>query len=282
LKNKILIVDGSNLLFQMFFGMPSRIYNEQGIGIWGVLGFVGALLKIIRQTNPTHVAVLFDGECTNERKSIDNDYKANRVDYNEAADEENPFSQMPFVYQALDYLGLAYKETVDCEADDWIAGYAKRYGAQDELIISSFDSDFFQLVSESVSILRYRGDESILCTPEYIQNKYGITPEQYAEFKSLTGDKADNIPGAEKVGLKTAARLLQEFGTLEEILQHTEQIKKRTIRESIAKNQERLRRNLRLIKLDGSCDLPFTLEEMWYTDNKITTTEVLRGIGLKK
>ena len=61
MKRKILIVDGSNLLFQMFFGMPSRIYNEQGIGIWGVLGFVGALLKIIRQINPTHLTVLFDG-----------------------------------------------------------------------------------------------------------------------------------------------------------------------------------------------------------------------------
>lgn len=281
MKKKILIVDGSNLLFQMFFGMPARIYNEQGIGIWGVLGFVGALLKIIRRMEPTHVAVLFDGECENERKNIDSAYKANRVDYNEVEEEENPFSQLPYIYQALEYLGIAYKETTDCEADDWISAYAKQYGKENEVIISSFDSDFFQLISDKVSVFRYHGDASVLCTPEYVREKYGIGPERYAEFKSLTGDKADNIPGADKVGVKTAATLLNEFGTLENLLQNAENIQKPSIRKSIIENRERLMRNLQLIKLDGSRTVPFTPENMEYTDSKITTTEVLRGIGLK-
>ncbi len=70
IKNKLLIIDGSNLLFQMFFGMPSRIINKDGKAIQGTLGFVGALLKIIRMTNPTHIAVLFDGECENERREL--------------------------------------------------------------------------------------------------------------------------------------------------------------------------------------------------------------------
>ncbi len=150
--NRILIIDGSNLLFQMFFGMPSRIVNEQGKAIQGTFGFVGALLKIIRKTEPTHIAVLFDGEHENVRAALDSDYKANRIDYGETPEENNPFSQLSDVYAALDYLGIKHTETVDCETDDWIAGYAFTYGQENEIVISSFDSDFFQLITDNVSL----------------------------------------------------------------------------------------------------------------------------------
>lgn len=281
MKREILIVDGSNLLFQMFFGMPSRIYNKQGIGIWGVWGFVGALLKIVRQTNPTHLAVLFDGDNKNKRTLINSDYKANRIDYSQARDEENPYSQLTYIYQALQYLGITYAETTNCEVDDWISSYTSLYGNDNEVVVSSFDSDFFQLISDNVSILRYRGDKSILCTPEYLREKYGMEPYQYADFKSLTGDKADNIVGADKVGTKTASVLLQEFGSLDNIIRNAETIRKQSVRESITKNSERLLRNLELIKLDRKHDVPFKLDDMEYTYSGITTTEVLRGIGLK-
>lgn len=280
--NKILIVDGSNLLFQMFFGMPVRIYNSKGVGIWGVLGFVGALLKIIRQVEPTHMAVLFDGENENERVLLDADYKANRPDYSDVADEENPYAQLPYIYQALAYLGIAHAETTSCETDDWIASYVKLYGDENEMVISSFDSDFFQLISENVSILRYRGDKSIICTPDYLQEKFAIAPCQYADFKSLTGDKADNIAGAPKVGAKTASALLREFGTLEKIIENAEKISKPSVREAIMRSKERLWHNLKLIKLKGNVEVPFDLDRMAYTYNGITTTEVLRRIGLKE
>ncbi len=279
--NKILIVDGSNLLFQMFFGMPARIYNDQGVGIWGVLGFVGALLKIIRQTKPTHVAVLFDGENENVRTELDSDYKANRPDYSEVSDEENPYSQIGYIYQALDYLGIARAETTDCEVDDWIAGYVRLYGSDNELVISSFDSDFFQLISENVSILRYRGDKSVICTPEYLQEKFGILPSQYADFKSLTGDKADNIAGVQGVGVKTAAGLLVEFETLDNIIENAEKISKKSVREAVCGCKERLKRNLQLIKLEGNVEVPIEPDKMKYTYNGIATMGVLRGIGLK-
>jgi len=93
--NRLLIIDGSNLLFQMFFGMPARIVNEKGKPIQGTLGFVGALLKIIRKTEPAYVAAIFDGEHENIRSALDADYKANRVDYSAVPEEENPFSQLP-------------------------------------------------------------------------------------------------------------------------------------------------------------------------------------------
>jgi DNA polymerase-1 len=160
-----------------------------------------------------------------------------------------------------------------------MAAYARLENT--DIIIASFDSDFFQLISERVSILRYRGEKTVICTPEWLQNKFGILPSQYADFKSLTGDPSDNIKGARKVGPKTAAALLHQFGSLEQILAHTEQITKPMIRHSIEQNRERLVQNQKLIRLTGNVPLPFTLDELQYTLPSITTTEVLKAIHLR-
>lgn len=278
---RLLLVDGSNLLFQMFFGMPARIVNEQGKAIHGTLGFVGALLKIIRRIEPTHMVVMFDGEHENSRSVLDSGYKANRVDYSEIPEEESPFSQLPDIYAALDYLQIQYAETTTCETDDWIAGYALAYGKENEIVISSFDSDFFQLITDKVSVLRYRGENTIICTPDYIKNKFGIEPKQYADFKSMTGDASDNIKGADKVGPKTAALLLNEFADLKNILANAENIKRNSIKESIIRNSEKLIINYKIIKLENTAPLPFDLSELIYNDKEITTNEVLKGIGLR-
>lgn len=264
----------------MFFGMPARIVNKQGKAIHGTLGFVGALLKIIRSTEPTHIAVLFDGEHENDRSALDTDYKANRPDYSEVPEEKNPFSQLADIYDALDYLGIQHAETTICEADDVIAAYALTAGLEYEIVISSFDSDFFQLITDKVSVLRYRGKSTVICTPDYIKEKFGIVPSQYADFKSLTGDVSDHIKGADKVGVKTAALLLNEFGTLENILANAERIKKPSVRESVLRNSEKLRTNYKIICLDNRAPLPFALHELVYKDSGITTNEILKGIGL--
>lgn len=185
------------------------------------------------------------------------------------------------MYAALDYMGIKHTETTVCETDDWIAGYAHTYGDNTEVIVASFDSDFFQLITENVSILRYRGDNTVICTPAYLREKFGIEPSQYADFKSLTGDASDNIKGADKVGPKTASSLLSEFGNLENIILNAEAIKKPSIRESIIRNTDRLRTNYKLIKLEGAVPLPFAMNELPYTYDGITTNEVLKGIGVK-
>lgn len=279
--NTLLIIDGSNLLFQMFFGMPARIINKDGKAIQGTLGFVGALLKIIRMTEPTHIVALFDGEHENDRAELNADYKANRVDYSETPEDETPFSQLPDIYTALDFLGIRHIETTDCETDDVVAGYALSLGEKMQIVISSFDSDFFQLITDNVSILRYRGEKTVICNTEYIQNKLGILPSQYADFKSLTGDSSDNIKGADKVGPKTAAQLIDQFGNLENVLAGADEIVKPSVRESIQRNTDRLRTNYRLINLDNRACLPFEIEELEYRYSGITTTEVLKGIGLR-
>ncbi|MBE5766641.1 MAG: flap endonuclease [Clostridiales bacterium] len=277
---KLLIVDGSNLLFQMFFGMPARIIGKNGKPVQGTLGFIGALLKIIRMVEADHVLVAFDGEYITERTQIDADYKQNRPDYSEMAEEDTPFSQLNDIYRALEFMGIRYKETETCEADDWIAGYAKRYGDQADIVIASQDRDFFQLITERVHVLRYRGKNTVICTPESIREKLGIKSEQYALFKSLTGDTADNIHGVKKVGPKTAAALLHQFDTMEELLSNAHRIEKPSVRESILCSTERIRTNYALIRLTGTEELPFEPAELTFQDSGFTTTQTMREIGL--
>lgn len=278
--DKLLIVDGHNLLFQMFYGMPARIVSKDGKPIHGVVGFVGALLKIIKMTSPTHLVVLFDGEHENFRAALNPDYKKNRIDYSDVEERDNPFSQLPYIYQALETLKIAYFEENEYEVDDVIASYVHKYIEQAEIIISSFDSDYFQLVNDNVSVLRYRGKNTTICDKAYILDRYGILPEFYADFKSLTGDASDNIKGAEAIGNKTAMKLICEFGGIEELISNSARISRERIRNSVIKNERRIRSNYQLIKLKDIGKIPFLLNDLGYSDCNLTTNGVLDRIGL--
>ena len=278
---RLLLVDGHCLLFQMFYGMPARILGKHGKPIQGTLGFVGAMRKILAMTKPTHVAVIFDGEVHNPRTDLDADYKANREDYSQMSEEEIPFSQLPDIYRALDAMGIAHTETIDCETDDVLAAYSKVYGEDCEIVICSQDSDYYQLITNQVFVLRYRGDKSVLCDKAFIREKYGIEPAQYAFFKSLTGDGSDNIKGIPGVGPKTAAALVNQFGTPEDLLTNAEQIQQPKLRESVMQNADRLCLNLKLITLDGHAPIPFLPEQMPYRDIPYATNEILQKIGLR-
>jgi len=278
---KLLIIDGSNLYFQMFFGMPSRMINADGKAIQGTLGFVGALIRIIKKANPTHIVVLFDGEHPYDRTELLAEYKANRTDYSKVPNDVNPFSQLQDVYDALSFMNIKHVEVSELETDDVIASYTYSLQSVCQIIIVSFDSDFFQLINENVCVLRYRGENTVICDTQYILNKYGILPCQYADFKSLTGDSSDNIKGAKKVGVKTASALINQFNNLENVLNNADKIEKPSIRDSIISDSSLLQINYRLIKLTNRAALPFTFNELNYTYNGITTNEVLRGIGLR-
>lgn len=278
--SRLLLVDGMNLHFQMFFGMPSKFRNENGIGIWGVVGFVGALNKLINMVEPSHIAVIFDGEGHNPRCDLLEDYKANRPDYSELGDEENPFIQLPLVYEALEAMKIPFCEVHGCECDDVIAAYARRFSGEFEVVISSFDSDYFQLISDKVRVIRYRGLSSAICDAEYVKNKCGVAPEYYADWKSLVGDTADNIKGIFGVGPKTAARLISEYGTLGEMLANIDEICPEKLREKIREGAEILKRNYSLIRLDGDCELPFKIDELLFSAERIKTMDVMRKIGL--
>ena len=279
--DRLLLVDGSNLLFQMFYGMPNAIPAPDGRDIRGTVGFIGALRKILKMTEPTHVAVLFDGECGNPRYDMEESYKANRPDYSQMPMEETPFGQLEGICRALDVIGISHRETEDCETDDWIAGFTLTYGEEMEVVISSFDSDYFQLITDRVSVLRYRGACSVVWTAETVREKLGIGPGQYADFKSLTGDSADNIPGVPKVGPKTAAMLINQFGSLQVLLDQVDKIERPILRETIRAHGERILKNYALIRLENRTALPFSLEELTCPDTGFTTGEILAQIGLR-
>lgn len=275
---RLLVVDGSNLLFQMFFGMPTKIISRGGKDVRGVVGFVGALLRIIRLVSPTHICVLFDGESHNPRVDLSVDYKANRPDWSQVSDDENPFTQEADIYRAVDYLGIPRYVTEDCEADDIVAAYAAHFPG--EVIISSQDSDFFQLISPRVRVLRYRGENTVICDCDYIVKKLGVLPSQYADYKALVGDSSDNIKGIRGIGPKTAAKLISEHGSIEWLLNNLNNIEKSKIREAILEDADRLVLNQRLITLGHSQKLPFFCDELAFTLPPISSGEILRDIGI--
>ena len=277
--SRLLLVDGHNLLFQMFFGMPSRIRNREGRAVQGVIGFVGAMRKLLSLIEPSHVLVLFDAPTHNERCDIFESYKANRPDYSLVSEDENPFTQLPDIYRALDALGICHTECEGCEADDVIASYALSLRGVCEVVISSYDSDFFQLIGENVRVLRYRGDLSVLCDEEYVRCRYGIPPSLYAHHKALVGDTADNIPGIAGIGTKTAARLLLKFGSLDALLARKDEVTPPRLCDALTNQQDELLRNLRLIELGDRAPLPFSLDELRYTVLPFATTELLREVG---
>lgn len=275
--DKLLLVDGSNLLFQMFFGMPARIVSQNGKPIHGVVGFVGALLRIIKMTEPTHVLVVFDGEKENERKELNSDYKSNRIDYSNIKDEDNPFSQIAMIYDALEHLGIKHVEAIEFEADDLISSYALNFNGG-YVIISSCDSDFFQIVSDKVSVIRYRGKTTSICDTHYIKERFGVTPDQFIDFKALVGDKADNIKGIKGIGPKTASKFINQFGSLENMLNCcTTDISK--ILKAIIDNRELLLQNKRLISF-VNVELPIEIVDLSYFLKQTNTKEVLRSINI--
>jgi DNA polymerase-1 len=179
-------------------------------------------------------------------------------------------------------MGIAHAETCDCETDDWMASYALTYGDDHEIVISSYDSDFFQLITDRVSILRYRGDNTVVYTPATIRAKLGIEPSVYADYKSLTGDTADNVKGAKGIGPKTAAALINRYGTLARILAEVDSIEKPSVRASVKEAEERLLLNQKMIRLDAHAPIPLPMEELIYRDEGMTTSRILYGIGLKQ
>lgn len=277
--DRLLIIDGHNLLFQMFFGMPTKIVGARGQAIHGVIGFIGALNRLLDMYRPTHLVVMFDGETKNPRKEILEDYKANRPDWSEMPEDEIPFTQLPIIYEALDYMGIKHAETTVCETDDVIAAYALKYGKDSEVIISSFDSDYFQLINENVKVVRYRGQSSVLCDEDYIKTKYGIPAEKYLEYKCMVGDSSDNIKGVKGVGPKTAAKLLTAYGSISNLMKNLCEIPNEKLRCAIAESEEIIDRNMSLIKLSDCAEMPFSLDDARFENPRLRTMDVIRGIG---
>ena len=176
-------------------------------------------------------------------------------------------------------MGIKHSQTTDCETDDVIAGYAMTFGRENEVLISSFDSDYFQLITDKVKVIRYRGKSSVICDENHIRDKYGIEPSYYLDLKCLVGDTSDNIPGIRGIGPKTAAKLINTLGHIDEIRARSSEIANEKIRAAIDDGGEIIERNLSLIKLCEGATLPYSLEEIEFINPRLRTMDVIRGIG---
>ncbi len=279
-KPKFLILDGSCLLFQMFYGMPARIVDKEDRPIHAVIGFVGALLKMIKMVKPQYMISVFDGEHKNFRAEIDENYKAGRTDFSGLADIETPFYQLGLIYRVLDNLGIKYFETVSCESDDIISSYVDLASDETDTVISSLDSDFFQLISSNVSVLRYRGENSVIMDKTLFEDRFSISPDMYADYKSLVGDNSDNIRGINGVGPKTAARLINLYGGIENIIASAALIMPKRISAAVSQGTDTLRRNYKIIKLDGTYPVPYPIETLEYKSRAVTTRQALLETGI--
>ncbi|MBQ3707719.1 MAG: 5'-3' exonuclease [Clostridia bacterium] len=254
--DQLLLVDGHNLLFRMFYGMPDHFRTPSGARYNAVYGFGNALAAVIADLRPTHALVLFDTEECGERRSLDAAYKANRPDYSEMDEDELPFPQIPAICALLDACGIPHAEARGCEADDLIASYALASCGDRHVTILSTDRDYWQLIGERISVAVYQHGVTSVVNPTAVKAKFGVTPEQFMDWKCLIGDASDNIAGAPGVGPKTAAELLSAYGTIEGIYEHLDEIKRAKIRDSLGESRERLALNRRLIALTGGHPLP--------------------------
>lgn len=277
--DNLLIVDGNNLLFRMFYGMPAKIYNKSGQTIHATIGFISYVLKQIKLYGISAALVVFDCDGSAERKGILPEYKANRVqNWDELPDDEVPFSEEEKILKCLDYLKIAHMHSENMEADDLIANVTKDLKSECNIIISSFDSDFFQLIDDNVSVLRYKGKNSVLYDKKYFYEKFGFSPENYALFKSLTGDSSDNIKGVAGIGPKRAAEYINAY--------IAEEKKKTTlsacILNAINENEDLIKKNLQLIEFKNNSEFIFDIESFYFNCEhaKKTNSEVLSACNI--
>ena len=250
-RKTIVIVDGHNLLFRMFYGIPNSIKNSKGLEIKGLIGFIGSIKKLATEFNPFSIIVIFDSETSRfNNEQIEETYKANRKDYTNVEESDNPFSQLPLIKKALEHLNISNLEVVDNEADDYIASIIKSKKRFYNFIIVSTDTDFFQLIDKNVFVYAQRGKKSVLYDKQLIKEKYGIFPSQYVVFKSLIGDRCDNISGVNGIGKVTASQILS-YETIERFI---EKNNNQRLINLLKDNIEIINKNQKLILLNDKID----------------------------
>jgi DNA polymerase-1 len=244
-RNVALIIDGHNLLFASYYGMPDRIRSLNGTSIHGVYGFIASVLKMIRRYDPAVIAVCFDAEEKTFRNALSTEYKGNRPLFTTGS---NPFTQLGDIKRGLDLLGVAWLEIGGVEADDVMGSLARKLSTVYRVYIASMDHDLYQLIDQHVCIYsRARGTDTEHGPVEFTE-RYKITPSQFVDFKAMVGDTSDTIKGVPGVGVKTAAELLNRFGDMHGILSNLGDLKPR-IAAALESAREQLVLNKRLITI---------------------------------
>ena len=223
-RSRLLLLDGHSLAYRAFFALPVENFSTTtGQPTNAVYGFTAMLINVLRDEQPTHVAVTFDVSRSTFRTEAYADYKAGR------AETPTDFKgQVSLVREVLDALRIPIVCAEGFEADDVIATLATQAAADGmDVLIVTGDRDAFQLVDERITVLyNSRGVSDMRrMTPDAVQEKYGLTPAQYPEFAALRGDPSDNLPGIPGLGEKTATKLIQQYGDVAHLVDHVDEVK---------------------------------------------------------
>ncbi|MDA2815170.1 DNA polymerase I [Nocardiopsis sp. RSe5-2] len=257
---RLLLVDGHSMAFRAFFALPvDKFGTTTGQSTNAVYGFTSMLIKLLREEEPTHIAVAWDVSGPTFRHEAYGEYKDGRAD----TPPEFP-SQVELVQELLRLLGMVSVSVQGFEADDVIATLAHRAGAEGmEVLIASGDRDAFQLVDGGCTVL-YPGksvSDLTRMTPERVEEKYGVPPERYRDLAALVGEKADNLPGVPGVGPKTAAKWILKYGSVDALVEHADELTGKA-GQNFRDHLDDVLRNQRLNLLVGDVPLEVGLEDL--------------------
>ena len=256
------LIDGSGYIFRAYYALPPLTRKSDGLPVGAVSGFCNMLFKLLEDSKsksnlelPTHFAVIFDSARKNFRNEIYSEYKGNRSD---APDDLIP--QFDYIRKSVLAFNLPSIELLNYEADDLIATYVEQIlaiGAKATIISS--DKDLMQLFKKNVRI--YDPMKNKFITDEDVDKKFGVKPESVIDVQALAGDSTDNVPGVPGIGVKTAAELIKEYGTLENLLKNANKIKQNKRRETLIENKEKAIISKKLVTLKKDVPVKDKLDE---------------------
>jgi len=256
------LIDGSGYIFRAYYALPPLTRKSDGLPVGAVSGFCSMLFKLLEDSKsnenlqkPTHFAVIFDSARKTFRNKIYSEYKANRSD---APDDLAP--QFEYIRKSVMAFNLPSVDLPNYEADDLIATYTEQILAKGaKVTIVSSDKDLMQLYKKDVRLFDPMKNKFI--TPEDISNKFGVDSTKVIDVQSLAGDSSDNVPGVPGIGVKTAAELINKYGTLEKLLKNAHEIKQNKRRESLIVNKDKAIISKKLVTLIKDAPVQKKIEE---------------------
>lgn len=291
----LLLIDGNSLFHRAYHALPP-LTAKSGEMANAVFGFSNMFIKAIEQVRPAYVACAFDTKAPTFRHVEFEAYKAQRVE-----PPPDLYPQLPLVKKVLDAFGVKYFEKEGYEADDLIATLAtqalrlttndkrlKQKKALDispsslDVIILSGDRDVLQLVDGNIKVQMpgWNLKETTLYGAREVKEKYGLGPHQMVDYKSLTGDASDNVPGISGIGPKTASQLLQKYHTLENLFKNVKNVPE-SVRAKLEVGKDTALAAKRLVELDRSVDLPFTINDLRFKPDWEKVRKAYEELGFK-
>mgnify|MGYP001471296878 CR=1 FL=1 len=256
------LIDGSGYIFRAYYALPPLTRKSDGLPVGAVSGFCSMLFKLLEDSKsnenlqkPTHFAVIFDSARKTFRNEIYSDYKANR---SEAPDDLAP--QFEYIRKSVIAFNLPSIDLPNYEADDLIATYAEQILSKGaKVTIVSSDKDLMQLYKKDVRLFDPMKNKFI--SSEDIVTKFGVEPKKIIDVQSLAGDSSDNVPGVPGIGVKTAAELINKYGTLEKLLENSHEIKQNKRRETLIENKDKAIISKKLVTLKKNVPIVEKIEE---------------------